>query len=191
MALGISLITLAGRGTTPITALPVVASLGFGFSIGFFTVVLNMGLIVLQLVILKRNFPKRQFLQIPFAFLFGSFIDFWMHIVPLPEVMTFSWSILFLVLGVIIQAFGIFAQVTANVVILAGEGAVVALTTVIDRKFGLLKTALDATLVLLAVLLSLLIFGQVEGVREGTLISALFVGKTTDIFFAVKKRLVS
>lgn len=189
MALGIALTTLANLGTTPISALPFVASLGLPPSMGFFTALMNLGLIVLQIAILRRRFPKEQFLQIPAALMFGTLIDFWMHLVPLPEAMTYSWSMVYLALGILVLAFGVFVEVSADVVVMAGEGAVLVLATLFRRDFGVVKTIFDASLVLLAAILSLLMLGQLQGVREGTLISALCVGVLVKFFFGLRKRL--
>ncbi|MDL2209396.1 DUF6198 family protein [Desulfovibrio sp. OttesenSCG-928-O18] len=186
MALGIALTTLANLGTTPISALPFVASLGLPPSMGFFTASLNMLLIALQIAILRGKFPKEQYLQIPASIIFGSFIDFWMHVVPLPDTMTYSWSLVFLALGTLVLAFGIFVEVSADVVVMAGEGAVLVLAMLFRREFGLVKTVFDTSLVLLAVLLSLLLFGKLQGVREGTLVSALCVGFIVKFFFSLK-----
>lgn len=187
MALGIALTTLANLGTTPISALPFVASLGLPPSMGFFTASLNMLLIALQIAVLRRKFPKEQYLQVPASIIFGSFIDFWMHVVPLPEVMTYSWSLAYLALGTLVLAFGIFVEVSADVVVMAGEGAVLVLAMLLRREFGVVKTAFDTSLVLFAFLLSLLLFGKVHGVREGTLVSALCVGFIVKFFFSLKR----
>jgi uncharacterized membrane protein YczE len=190
MALGIALTTLASLGTTPISALPFVASLGFPASMGFFTVLLNMLLIVLQIGVLRRlqrKFPKEQYLQIPASIIFGSFIDFWMHVVPLPEVMTYGWSLLFLSLGILVVAFGVFVAVSADVVVMAGEGAVLVLSMLFHRDFGVIKTIFDTILVFLAVVLALLLFGELQGVREGTLLSAFLVGMIVKFFFSLKR----
>lgn len=189
MALGIAITTLAELGTTPISALPFVASMGFTPSMGFFTGLINLLFVFLQLALLRRKFPKEQFLQIPISFLFGLFIDFWMRLVPLPETMTYAYSLLYLAAGTVVLAFGVFVEVSANVVVMAGEGAVLALAAVFRRDFGIVKTLFDSTLVLLAVLLSFLLFWDLHGVREGTFISAVSVGSIVRFFFRLRDRL--
>lgn len=189
MALGIALTTLANLGTTPISALPFVASMGFSPSMGFFTGLMNLGLVVLQIAILRRKFPKEQYLQIPVSLAFGSLIDFWMYLAPLPPIMTYGYSLLYLAAGTLILAFGVFVEVSANVVVMAGEGAVLVLSTTFRREFGAVKTVFDSTLVLLAVLLSFALFGELRGVREGTLISAVSVGFIVRFFFHLRDRL--
>jgi len=189
MALGIVLTIKAALGTTPISALPYVASLGFVPSLGFFTMLMNMGLIAMQVLILRDKFPKLQYLQIPASLLFGVFIDFWMAAVPEPAGHTYAGQLLYLGAGTLVLAFGIFVEVSANVVMMAGEGAVMVLSLVTRRDFGTLKVVFDSTLVLLAGLLSLLLFQEFRGIREGTLVSALLVGCIVKLFFAVWKKM--
>lgn len=189
MALGIALTTLANLGTTPISALPFVASLGFSPTMGVFTGLMNLALVGFQGAVLRRKFPREQYLQIPAALLFGSLIDAWMYLVPLPATMTYAYSLLYLAMGTLVLAFGIFVEVSADVVVMAGEGAVLVITTLLRREFGVIKVAFDITLVALAAALSLLLFGEVRGVREGTLISAVLVGFVVRFFFRLKDRL--
>ena len=55
-SLGVSVITKADLGTSPISSVPYVLSLNFPFTLGEFTIAVNMIMVILQLVILRRNF---------------------------------------------------------------------------------------------------------------------------------------
>ena len=188
MALGVALTTKANLGTTPITSLPYVASLGFAPSLGFFTIMLNLGLIAMQVVIMRSKFPKIQFLQLPASMLFGLFIDFWMTRVPDFTGYPYSAQLLLLGAGTIVLAFGVFVEVSANVVMMAGEGAVMVLSLVTRRDFGILKVFFDSTLVFLGMALSFILFHELRGIREGTVISAICVGFIVKFFFALHRR---
>lgn len=50
------------------------------------------------------------------------------------------------------------------------------------KEFGFLKIALDVVMVLIAIVLSLIFFGRIEGIREGTVITALLVGLFVKFF---------
>ena len=70
-------------------------------------------------------------------------------------------------------------EVKANVVVvLAGEGVVLAICKIFPVKFGTMKVAFDVTLVVIACLLSLIFLGRIQGVREGTVAAAILVGLT-------------
>ena len=55
-SLGVSLITRADLGTSPISSIPYVLSLNFSVTLGEFTIAFSLLLIVLQLLILRKNF---------------------------------------------------------------------------------------------------------------------------------------
>ena len=74
-SLGVSLITKANLGTSPISSIPYVLSLNFPFTLGNFTIFFSILLIILQLIILRKNFKLEHILQIPVSIIFGYFID--------------------------------------------------------------------------------------------------------------------
>ena len=51
---GVSLVTKASLGTSPISSIPYVLSLNFPFTLGNFTIVFSILLIVLQILILRK-----------------------------------------------------------------------------------------------------------------------------------------
>ena len=53
-ALGVSLITKASLGTSPISSIPYVLSLNFKFTLGNFTIFFSIFLILLQILILRK-----------------------------------------------------------------------------------------------------------------------------------------
>ena len=79
-ALGVSLITKASLGTSPISSIPYVLSLNFKFTLGNFTIFFSIFLILLQILILRKNFKLENILQIPVSIAFGYFIDLTMYL---------------------------------------------------------------------------------------------------------------
>ena len=65
---------------------------------------------------------------------------------------------------------------------LPGEGIVYAVSRYFHIEFGKVKTANDVSLVSLAAVISLVYLGGIEGIREGTLISALITGTIARYF---------
>ena len=57
-SLGVSLVTKADLGTSPISAIPYVLSLKFPLTLGQFTIAFSLLLIFLQLLILRRRFRR-------------------------------------------------------------------------------------------------------------------------------------
>ena len=64
-SLGVSLITKANLGTSPISSITYVLSLNFPLTLGNFTIIFSLLLIFLQLLILRKNFKPEYYLQIP------------------------------------------------------------------------------------------------------------------------------
>ena len=73
-------------------------------------------------------------------------------------------------------AVGVSLEVKAGVVVLAGEGVVLAICRVLPVKFGYMKVGFDVTLVVIACILSVVFTGHLQGVREGTVAAAVMVG---------------
>ena len=84
------------------------------------------------------------------------------------------------ILGSLIIATGITLAVHANVALVTGEAVVKLISQRIKKEFGFVKMGFDLTLVSLASIISFIAtnFTMVEGVREGTLLSACMVGPT-------------
>ena len=179
---GVSFITKASLGTSPISSIPYTLSLKFQPTIGMFTMFFSVILIVLQLIILKKNFPKQYWLQIPVSMLFSYFIDLSMEILSALQPATYVSKMAFLLIGCVILGFGVFIEVIANVVMLPGEAFVKSVTMTFNTDFGKTKVAFDTSMTIIAILLSLLMFHSLNGVREGTIISAILVGTIARLF---------
>lgn len=101
-SLGVALITKADLGTSLISSIPYVLSLSFPFSLGQFTIFFSILLIVLQLVILGRNFKAEHLLQIPVSLVFGYFIDLCMLLLFFVQPAAYVLKILYLLVGCIV-----------------------------------------------------------------------------------------
>lgn len=175
-SLGVSLITKANLGTSPISSIPYVLSLNFPFTLGNFTIFFSILLILLQLLILRKNFKAEHLLQIPVSVLFGYFIDFTMILLGFVHPQTYVVKVVDLLIGCLILGFGVYIEVLADVVMLPGESFVRAITQTWNREFGSTKVMFDVSMSVIAVVISLVLSHTVNGVREGTIIAALLVG---------------
>lgn len=181
-AFSISLITKANLGTSPISSVPYTLSLYFPYTLGQFTIAFSVLLILLQILLLREKFEKIQLLQIPVSVLFGYFIDMTMQMLFFLDPQTYPGQIISLLIGCVVLGFGVYLEVLANVVMLPGEGFVKAVCIAFHRDFGKTKVCFDATMCVSAVAISLILFHRLEGVREGTVLSALLVGTFAGFF---------
>ena len=175
-SLGVSLITKANLGTSPISSIPYVLSLNFPFTLGNFTIFFSIFLIVLQLIILRKNFELEHILQIPVSIIFGYFIDLTMILFSWVNPEAYIMKIVYLLIGCLILGVGVYMEVLADVVMLPGESFVRAIVLTWKTNFGTTKICFDVSMSVIAAVLSFVFAGRLDGVREGTVIAALLVG---------------
>ena len=180
-ALGIAFITKAALGTSPITSVTYVLSMFTPFTIGQWTIMLNLLFVVVEPFLMTRKDLKSDLrmylLQIPISFCFGMFIDLCMHcILYWLNPVEYLHMIVALLIGCVILAVGIALEVKANAAMMAGEYFVKVITKRFHGEFGYVKLGFDVTLVAIACLLSLIFMSGIYGVREGTVVAALIVG---------------
>ena len=168
MAFGVAFSIKAGLGTSPISRLPYVLSLLFPrtLTVGTATIAMHIAFILLQILLLRRQYDPIQLLQLPVALFFGVLTDFYFM----------RWILC--IIGILLVGVGVSFEVTANVVTLAGEGLVLAICKVFPVPFAKAKIGFDITLVVLASTLSLIFLAHLAGVREGTVAAAICVGLT-------------
>ncbi len=179
---GVSLITKANLGTSPISAIPYVLSLNFPFTLGQFTIAFSLFLILLQLFILRRNFKAEHLLQIPISVAFGYFIDLTMVMLGFVAPGSYPVKLVALLIGCVILGFGVYLEVIADVAMLPGESFVRAVTQTWKTDFGTTKVCFDVSMTVIAAITSLVLAHTLYGVREGTVIAALLVGFIARLF---------
>lgn len=180
--LGVSFITKAGLGTSPITSIPYTLSLGFTPTVGMFTLVFNIFLVILQVILLRRNFQLQNLLQLPIIALFSFFIDLTMSLLGFMQPETYAMKVVSLIVGCLILGFGVFMEMAANVAMLPGEATVRAVSDVFSTDFGKTKIAFDSSMTVIAAILSFIMFRHLDGVREGTIVAAILVGFIARLF---------
>lgn len=179
---GIVLITKGALGTSQISSIPYVLSLQLpSISFGMFSFIMNMVYIVLQALLLRRQFKPIQMLQIVVNVVFSASIDVFMAMLSFYAPQQLFTRVLSAVAGCIVLAFGISVEVAPDLIMVPGEGIVAAISKVSGRRFGSVKVMFDVTLILIAALLSWLFFGNIVGVGVGTLLSAVSVGQFVNL----------
>ena len=179
-AFGIAFITKAMLGTSPITSVTYVLSMFTSWTMGQWTIAINILFVILELPFISikelKSDIKMFTLQIPIALCFGTFIDISMNMLFWLTPAEYISKIVFLLIGCIILAIGIALKVKANAAMMAGEYLVRTISRHFDKEFGYVKLGLDITLLCIACILSIIFMSGIYGVREGTVIAALAVG---------------
>ena len=183
-AFGIACTKAGNLGVSAISSVPNVLSVRFeALTIGNWTFLWNLAMIAAQIAILRKDFQKRELLQIPMSFLFGWFTDIGVQIVSVVPVNSYPMQLVMVVAGICILAFGITLGITANVILNSGEAIVKAIAFKTKKEFSSVKVLYDTGCIITAVLLSLVLFGgKIRGIREGTLIAAFLNGTMVKVY---------
>lgn len=193
IAFGTSLSIRANLGSSPISAPPYILSLipGMHLTMGQLTICMHVFFILIQMVLLRRDFEKRQYAQILVSFLFGFYTDLtmWMTgFLQIPSGMNpmigYPLRFVELLAGGSILAFGIACEVRCDSLMLAGEGLPLAISRFLKRDFGKVKICSDTSLVCIGTIFMFLYFGRWdwEMVGVGTLVSMFYVGFMVRVF---------
>lgn len=175
-AFGVSFITKAALGTSPISSIPFTLSLQFPISMGTTMLVFNLFLIALQVLLLRKKFPLQYLLELPVSYLFSFFIDLTMNMLSNMNFTEYWLMLGGLLVGCCILAFGVAIEFVANVVMLPGEAFVNAVCISFNKDMGKTKVIFDSSMAVISVILCFIFFGELLSVREGTIISAILVG---------------
>lgn len=176
MSLGIAFSIKAALGTSPISSVPYVASTISGLSVGATTIIINLVFILIQILLLRKKYDLFQLFQIPALILFGLMIDFSAYLIKDITYTNYFHQWALCILGIILVGLGVSIEVMAKLVTTPGEGVVLAICKIFPSKFGNTKMAFDIFLVAVSIVTVLSFLGHLEGVREGTIAGAVFVG---------------
>ena len=154
--------------------------------------IFNILLVILQIMIIGKKIMDHWLnliMQVPVIIIFSWMIDFAMSgieaVLPAQTPYWLSW--LLVIAGTIILAISISLSVVASVCMVPGEYFIRVFHPLVNRTFSYVKTFFDIFLVSTAVVISLFVtgFSEIEGVREGTLFSALTTGPLVHLFIPI------
>ncbi|MDU2065261.1 MAG: DUF6198 family protein [Sporomusaceae bacterium] len=183
-AFGVAFVTKAALGASPIAAIPYSLSLIIPkLSLGNWTILFNILLVLIQLIILRKAANKLELLlQVVICFFFGSFIDLSMIVLSGFAPQAYLVMIISLLIGCAIIAFGAYLEVIADVVMLSGDAFIRTLAKVLCKEYGVVRVISDSSMTVIAGILCMIMLGKLSGVREGTVIAALIIGYMVRFF---------
>ncbi len=176
ISLGAAISIKANLGTAPLICIPYVSSVISHLSVGTVSFIFSIILIALQVLILRGDFERRQYLQIVMGTIFSAFIDIALMLVSFLNPQDYMSQMLLLLISCVVVAFGVLLEIQTEVVYLPPDGLIVAISKSLNKEFGKVKPYVDSSLVIIAAILSVVFLGYLVGVREGTIISALIIG---------------
>ena len=182
MAMGVAFAVNSNLGVSPVTSLPYVVSLIVNTALGTCVIIVYGIYIVLQILILRREFRIINLTQIIFSTIFGYFTDFTKWLLADFTLPTYAGQLVMLAISIVVVAFGVFLYMEVDLVPMPMEGLTQSIAKKVGKPFHNVKIVVDCSSVVLGIILSFVFLHGLLGIREGTVITAIVVGKVMGLF---------
>ena len=184
MTLGVALCVRSNLGSGVISSIPMSftlageAGLAPRWTIGGYTNIMNVILVVAQILVLRRRFEPIQLFQLIIGFIFGMFLDVNMWLTSVISYDTIPVQIIAQLAGATVLGCAVAVEIRCGSVTMPGEGIQVAIARVTGKPFPVIKITVDTILVILAVVSGFCFFGSWPWtvVGAGTLFAMFYVG---------------
>ncbi len=164
-------------GVSPVSSIPYTITCITGLEMGKATILFHTVLVALQIIILRKAFKIKNLLQVVVGIVFGYFTTFSNYLFRfLPDIDHMGIRILMMLVSTFIIAVGIFFYLPADIIPLAGEGIMKAISDVLKIPFNKVKIAFDVTMVVVSLIACLLALHELGSVGVGTVVAAILVG---------------
>ena len=182
LAFGVTMSIKSNLGVSPVNSIPYMISHITGFDQGILTTIIFCSFIVIQAVLLGKEFKSINLLQIVFSIVFGYFVTFSNNLFSFLIVpQNYLLHLLLLCISIILVALGLLLYLSADIVPQPAEGLFLAIHKKTKIEFSNIKIFGDSSFVIISVILSFVFLGELIGIREGTIISAIMIGKLLGI----------
>lgn len=190
-SMGVALATKAGLGTSPVASLPYSVSLvNHTLTFGWWLNILSVIQIAVQVILLRSKCkPLDIAIQTVLAFVYGYMTDFSCKLISGLQANSYIAQFLLMLLSCIVLAFGIWIQFKGGVAMMPGEAMNRAVGEVIGKKYENVKIFFDVFYIAAAAIICFVFIGKLEGVREGSIISAIVVGNIIKFYNFVFNKL--
>lgn len=177
LALAVSISVRSNLGVSPVSSVPFVFSQIFHIEFGNMTIIEFSAYVLIQWIILRKDFRWVQLLQIVCAMIFGKFVSLTSTLVSWWNPGSYIEQLGMIALATVLIGIGIKLYLLADLVPQAADGLVQVISKRRGWKLANVKNVFDICSITLAASVSLLVTGKVIGLREGTVIMALGVGR--------------
>lgn len=183
-SMGVAFSTKAGLGTSPVASVPYSVSLVSKLlTFGGWLNLLSVIQIITQVAVLKGKCNYVEIaVQTVLAFVYGYLTNLSVWLIRGITVSGYPMQFVFMLLGCVILALGIWVQLKGGVAMLPGEAMNRAISKVTGRRYENIKILFDILYIALSALICLVFLGKLQGVREGSIIAAFAVGSIIKVY---------
>lgn len=177
MTIGIALSVKCNLGVSPVSSIPYTMTCVWGIEMGKATIIFHAALVLIQILILRKRFRPINLLQVVVGIVFGYFTTFCNYLATyLPSTDNMVMRIVLMLVSTVFIAVGIFFYLPADLIPLAGEGVMQAVSDVTKIEFSKVKIGFDCSMVVISVITCLICIHSLGSVGVGTVIAAFLVG---------------
>ena len=186
ITLGVAFSIKSDLGSAPVSSIPYAMNLIWAIEIGVATFIFHAFLVAIELLLLRRDFKPKHFLQVFVGVLFGAFTSFSVSLMYfIPPADSLWVALIMSLLSIFFIALGLFFYVPTNIVPLSVEGVTQVIAIVTNKPFSIIKVCFDVTIVASALILSYAFLGNFGSVGIGTILGALFIGITVKLIHKI------
>lgn len=187
LALGLTLNTKIGLGTSSTVCMADAASKIFHWSLGDATLAEYIVFILIQVVIhLWKKVDKKvlllDVLQFPFVLVFSRFVNLFAANLPSLVHLPIYLRLLVLFIAIMLIALGASTMMSMNMIPNPRDGILLALALATGKDVGLMKNCFDVACVSLAIIMSLLAHYPITSVGIGTICCVIGIGRFIHLF---------
>lgn len=177
MSLGVALSVNSGLGVSPVNSLPYVINQVSGVALSTCIIAMFCSYILLQALLLRREFQPINLLQIFFSTVFGYFVDFSKWLIGDFALPTYIGKLVMLAASIVLVAVGVVLYIEVKLVPMPMEGLSLTLAQKLRLPFHNMKIIVDCVVVAAGIIISFVFLHKLVGIREGTVLTALATGK--------------
>ena len=182
-AVAIAISKMTPLGISPNSSLPNEISLILDANLGLVTAIVFASFVFIQWILLAKDFKVINFIQVLLSIIYGFFVNSAVALVNrvLPPCDTYLLQIIYTLVSAVLLGAAVKVYLAPKVMALPAEGLAQAVAQRFKIPFPTAKNVCDITIVTISVILSFAYFGTLYGIREGTIIHAILVGRSVKL----------
>ena len=190
-SMGVALSAKAGLGTSPVASVPYSVSLvNHTLTFGWWLNMWSVLQIAVQIALLRKKCkPVEIIIQTVLAFVYGYLTDFSCKLISGLQANSYIMQFALMILSCFVLGFGIWIQFKGGVAMLPGEAMNRAISEVTGIKYENIKIFFDVLYIIVAAAICFIFIGKLEGVREGSIITAILISNIIKLYNSLYNKL--
>jgi uncharacterized membrane protein YczE len=179
LALGITMNTKTGLGVSPIISIAYCVSQIWSLNLGIMTFIFYAVFVILQKILMGKEFDKKQVMQIGVSFITSFFIQVFNII--LPRSGNILESFITLIGAILLTGIGATITVCMDMVPNPADGLANVIGIKLHKGMGTGKNIFDLSCLVLSLMIGLIFKRSIIGIGIGTICTMIFTGRVVAV----------